>query len=178
MDARPTTKINTVVYKVLLDEFENDKSKKVASHEVGEEKRKEKESLRIIQEKKEQDRLEKLAKREEIKTNRVALEKPKSIGKIDLKSLSNTPIKKNLKKTKDESSKEEKKDLPKPSVTQELKKQILEDTEPTSNPDSDEEGTLETKYQKLSGPKTTGQKINLDEVNEKEKTVEDARKRK
>ena len=178
VDARPTTKINKVVYKVLLDEFENDKSKKVASHEVGEEKRKEKESLRIIQEKKEQDRLEKLAKREEIKTNRVALEKPKSIGKIDLKSLSNQSLKKNLKKAKEESSKEEKKDLPKPSVTQELKKQILEDTEPTSNPDSDEEGTLETKYQKLSGPKTTGQKINLDEVNEKEKTVEDARKRK
>ncbi len=178
VDARPTTKINTVVYKVLLDEFENDKSKKVASHEVGEEKRKEKESLRIIQEKKEQDRLEKLAKREEIKTNRIALEKPKSVGKIDLKSLSNRPLKKNLKKTKEESSKEEKKDPPKPSVTQELKKQILEDTEPASNPDSDEAETLETKYQKLSGPKTTGEKINLDEVNEKEKTVEDARKRK
>jgi translation initiation factor IF-2 len=52
VDARPTTKITTELYNVLLDGFETDKSKKVASHEVGEEKRKEKESLRIIQEKK------------------------------------------------------------------------------------------------------------------------------
>jgi translation initiation factor IF-2 len=40
------------------------------------------------------------------------------------------------------------------------------------------EETLKTQYTKLSGPKKTGQKINLDEVNQKEKTVEDARKRK
>jgi len=40
IDARPTTKIDTIVYNILLDEFETDKSKKVASHEVGEEKRK------------------------------------------------------------------------------------------------------------------------------------------
>ena len=38
--------------------------------------------------------------------------------------------------------------------------------------------TLKTQYKKLSGPKQTGQTINLDEVNKKEKTVEDARKRK
>ena len=90
IDARPTTKITTKVYKLLSNEFETDKSKKVESHEVSEEKRKEKESLRIIQEKKEQDRLEKIAKREELKTNRVALEKPKSLGKIDLNNLSKT----------------------------------------------------------------------------------------
>ena len=84
IDARPTTKITNQIYDILLDEFEKDKSKKVASHEVGEEKRKEKESLRIIQEKKEQERLDKIAKREELKTNRISLEKPKSLGKIDL----------------------------------------------------------------------------------------------
>ena len=87
IDARPTTKITTEVYTVLLDEFETDKSKKVASHEIGEEKRKEKESLRIIQEKKEQERLERIAKREELKTNRISIEKPKSVGKIDLEAL-------------------------------------------------------------------------------------------
>ena len=87
IDARPTTKITTEVYTVLLDEFETDKSKKVASHEIGEEKRKEKESLRIIQEKKEQERLDQIAKREEMKTNRVAVEKPKTLGKIDLEAL-------------------------------------------------------------------------------------------
>jgi len=92
IDARPTTKITTEVYSKLLDEFETDKSKKVASHEVSEEKRKEKESLRIIQEKKEQERLDQIAKRESLKTNRVALEKPKSLGKIDLDTL-NKPAK-------------------------------------------------------------------------------------
>ena len=96
IDARPTTKINTKVYKLLSNEFETDKSKKVESHEVSEEKRKEKESLRIIQEKKEQDRLDKIAKREELKTNRVSLEKPKTLGKINLNELS----KKNLKEKK------------------------------------------------------------------------------
>ena len=33
VEARPTTKISQEVYKVLLDEFETDKSKKDASHE-------------------------------------------------------------------------------------------------------------------------------------------------
>ena len=43
VEARPTTKISNEVYQVLLDEFQTDKSKKVASKEVGEEKQKEKE---------------------------------------------------------------------------------------------------------------------------------------
>ena len=44
--------------------------------------------------------------------------------------------------------------------------------------DAEENKTLTTQYKKLSGPKKTGQTINLEEVNKKEKTVEDARKRK
>ena len=43
IEARPTTKISEEVHQVLLDQFQTDKSKKVASKEVGEEKRKEKE---------------------------------------------------------------------------------------------------------------------------------------
>jgi translation initiation factor IF-2 len=38
--------------------------------------------------------------------------------------------------------------------------------------------TLKTQYKKLTGPVKTGQTINLEEVNKKEKTVEEARKRK
>ena len=87
VEARPTTKITKEVYTTLLDEFETDKSKKVASHEISEEKRKEKEDLRVIQEKKEQDRLDQIAKREELKSNLVDIEKPKSLGKIDLDSI-------------------------------------------------------------------------------------------
>ena len=44
IEARPTTKISNEVYQLLLDEFETDKSKKDASFEISEEKRKEKEA--------------------------------------------------------------------------------------------------------------------------------------
>ena len=194
VDSRPTTKITTEVYNVLLDEFETDKSKKVASHEVGEEKRKEKESLRIIQEKKEQERQDKIAKREEMKTNRVSIEKPKALGKIDLDALKTSPKKQAVATTEKKQSPEPKEEAPKndeetkitpketaPEIVEEPT--VVKEVEETSIPKATEESLLEnetfkTQYQKLSGPKKTGQTINLDEVNKKEKTVEDARKRK
>ena len=178
IDARPTTKINTKVYKLLSNEFETDKSKKVESHEVSEEKRKEKESLRIIQEKKEQDRLDRIAKREELKTNRVALEKPKTLGKINLDELSKT----DLKGTNDRSSDFSNDKTEKIKTVSQINKDVYvksEENKPVEDKIEDEEKeTLQTNYQKISGPKATGQKINLEEVTEKEKTVEDARKRK
>ena len=195
IDARPTTKITTEVYSKLLDEFETDKSKKVASHEVSEEKRKEKESLRIIQEKKEQERLDQIAKRESLKTNRVALEKPKSLGKIDLDAL-NKPAKNKVvpEEKKPESSPEvspeqvkeaepapvaEVTPAPVAEVDLSVPEATVEKVEEVKTPEAQAENeTLKTQYQKLSGPKKTGQTINLDEVNKKEKTVEDARKRK
>lgn len=183
IDARPTTKITTEVYTVLLDEFETDKSKKVASHEIGEEKRKEKESLRIIQEKKEQERLDQIAKREEIKTNRVAVEKPKTLGKIDLEALNKPKPAKKAAEKKPETTLETTSAEPAPSVSpskEEEKKEVkaTQPAESSSENDPQENDTLKTQYQKLSGPKKTGQTINLEEVNKKEKTVEDARKRK
>ena len=178
IDARPTTKINTKVYKLLSNEFETDKSKKVESHEVSEEKRKEKESLRIIQEKKEQDRLDRIAKREELKTNRVALEKPKTLGKINLDELSKT----RLKEVNEQSSDSSNDNIEKTQTVSQNNGDVhvkSEENKPIEDKIEDEEKeTLQTNYQKLSGPKTTGQKINLEEVTEKEKTVEDARKRK
>src|SRR5210317_1091238 len=185
VDARPTTKITSEVYSVLLDEFETDKSKKVASHEIGEEKRKEKESLRIFQEKKEQERLDQIAKREELKTNRVAVEKPKMLGKIDLDAL-NKPAKKVAEKKPEAPPVEtpkatEEQPVTAPAVLDEEKKievSVAETIESPKEETTEESDTLKTQYQKLSGPKKTGQTINLDEVNKKEKTVEDARKRK
>lgn len=183
IDARPTTKITTEVYTVLLDEFETDKSKKVASHEIGEEKRKEKESLRIIQEKKEQERLDQIAKREEMKTNRVAVEKPKTLGKIDLEALNKPKPAKKTDEKKPETTSETTPSEPAPSVSsskEEEKKEVkaTQPAESSSENEPQENETLKTQYQKLSGPKKTGQTINLEEVNKKEKTVEDARKRK
>ena len=195
IDARPTTKITTEVYSKLLDEFETDKSKKVASHEVSEEKRKEKESLRIIQEKKEQERLDQIAKRESLKTNRVALEKPKSLGKIDLDALNKpaknkvVPEEKKPESTPEVSPEQVKEAEPAPvaevtpapvaEVDANMPETTVEKVEEVKAPEVQAENeTLKTQYQKLSGPKKTGQTINLDEVNKKEKTVEDARKRK
>ena len=213
VEARPTTKITKEVYTTLLDEFETDKSKKVASHEISEEKRKEKEDLRVIQEKKEQDRLDQIAKREELKSNLVDIEKPKSLGKIDLDSINTSkkePKKeeKPIEKVEASAPKKIKKVstvTPKAPVEKTLKvakeglvgsvvpavkeNQVEPSSDPSATPvaentiaaeaiSEDEGETLKTKYQKLSGPKKTGVVINLDEVNKKEKTVEDARKRK
>ena len=205
VEARPTTKITTELYDTLLDEFVTDKSKKDASHEVSEEKRKEKEDLRVIQEKKEQDRLEQIAKREILKSNRVAVEKPKTLGKIDLDLASGK--KKDVKKETPKEAEppvvaevkteaivtEVKEDIPLETTTEQedtpvvVSPAVVEVPEKVAAPEvtipptvegEPENETLKTQYQKLSGPKKTGQTINLDEVNKKEKTVEDARKRK
>jgi len=82
VESRPTTKITGEEYQVLFDEFQTDKSKKVASKEVGEEKRKEKEEIRLAYEKehevKPKPEVTKVIKAE------VKLEGPKTLGKIDL----------------------------------------------------------------------------------------------
>ena len=63
IEARPTTKISDEEYEILLDGFQTDRSKKAASKEVSEEKRKEKETLRIAHEELvEKHRLEEEAK--------------------------------------------------------------------------------------------------------------------
>merc|ERR1712093_738095 len=70
IDARPTTKISGEIYEVLSDEFQTDKSKKVASKEVGEERKKEKEELRKeIEEKRKAVEV----KKEEVSTSRAKL---------------------------------------------------------------------------------------------------------
>jgi translation initiation factor IF-2 len=84
IEARPTTKISNEEYEVLLDGFQTDRSKKAASKEVGEEKRKEKEALRIaLEEKQEKQRLEEEAKKVVVKAKADKLEF-KTVGKIDI----------------------------------------------------------------------------------------------
>ena len=86
IDARPTTKISNEEYEVLLDGFQTDRSKKAASKEVSEEKRKEKEALRIaLEEKLEKQRLGEEAKKVVVKAKAEKLE-VKTIGKIDVES--------------------------------------------------------------------------------------------
>ena len=84
VEARPTAKISTEVYEVLLDGFQTDKNKKAASKEVGEEKKKEKEELRLAQEAElEKKRQIESARRTVVKAKAEKLE-VKTVGKIDV----------------------------------------------------------------------------------------------
>jgi len=84
IESRPTTKISNEEYEILLDGFQTDRSKKAASKEVGEEKRKEKEALKIaLEEKLEKQRLEEEAKKVVVKAKAEKLE-IKTIGKIEI----------------------------------------------------------------------------------------------
>ncbi|TVZ25780.1 translation initiation factor IF-2 [Gillisia sp. Hel_I_86] len=84
IEARPTTKISEGIYQVLADQFQTDKSKKVQSKEVGEEKRKEKEELRLAREKELDDKKQEEQKKQDVISARTKLEGPKQVGKIDL----------------------------------------------------------------------------------------------
>lgn len=93
IEARPTTKISEEVHQVLLDQFQTDKSKKVASKEVGEEKRKEKEAIRVELEKEQEDkRLAREARANEVVKAKGTLSGTTTLGKIDL----DTPTKKDV----------------------------------------------------------------------------------
>lgn len=179
VEARPTTKISEEIHQVLLDEFQTDMSKKVASQEVGEEKRKEKEAIRLqLEQEIEEKRVarEKKLASEQIIRARTELTGPKTVGRIDL----------------DPKKKEEPIIAKEPEVVAEQKivpeketPEILEKHEPvkvenvveetpkapeTSEPEVSE--TLTTQYQKLTGPKITGNKIDLTQFEKPKKKKE------
>ena len=94
IEARPTTKITGDVYQVLLDGFETDANKKAASKEVGEEKRKEKEAIRVeLEAKLEKKKAEDVKKEEVLKAKADKLEF-KTVGKIDIDAIGKKPIEK------------------------------------------------------------------------------------
>ncbi|SCY39273.1 bacterial translation initiation factor 2 (bIF-2) [Nonlabens sp. Hel1_33_55] len=81
IEARPTTKIDATVYQALADEFQTDKSKKVASKEVGAERRKEQEELRV---QREQEQEERQRKQQQVIKAKAEVTGPKTVGSIDL----------------------------------------------------------------------------------------------
>lgn len=141
VEARPTTKISDDVYQVLLDEFQTDKSKKVASKEVGEEKRKEKEAIRVQLEKEQEDRRlarERRNSEAEDKTlvGKVELAGPKMVGKIDLnpkKKVEEEPVKEAPKAEEKVAPKVEEKAAPKVEV-KETRKVVLQGPKIVSQP--------------------------------------------
>ena len=204
--ARSTTKISDEVYQVLLGGFQTDMSKKVASKEVGEEKRKEKEAIRLqLEQEQEERRLareKKIASQQVIKA-RIELPGLKTIGKIDLrgKKKEETPllekeekpvIEAAVKKVAEEKVfkvegvkiEEEEKILevekvkevektPEVEKVKEVEKTVDTYTKKTENKEEEDnpaEGeSIVTKYQKLTGPKLTGTKINLEQFKKPKK---------
>ena len=139
IDARPTTKISADQYNLFLNEFSSDKSNKVESHDLSEEKRKEKEELRLKKEKE----LEEKVRKQVSFIERKEIKKPIHLGKIDLDNLGGS--KKNEEIVEDVSIKE---------TSVESKKSPNEEK-------PNESSSIETNYKKLSGLKTVGDKIDL-----------------
>ena len=180
IEARPTTKISGEIYQVLSDEFQTDKSKKVEAKEVGEEKRKEKESLRLEREK-ELEEKRKQEDRQEVIRAKSNLEGPKQVGKIDL----DKPKASREEKTEEPKAEQPQAETPKAEEkAPEPKEQApaepkAEEPAPGKTveqaPKEGESSTMETKYQKLSGPNFTGEKIDLSQFKKPEKKKEDKR---
>ncbi|MTH14833.1 translation initiation factor IF-2 [Flavobacterium sp. LC2016-01] len=87
IDANPNAKISDSEFNILQSQFAGDKGNKEASKEVGEEKRKEKEALRVEREKEIEDKRrqdEERQKQQEIIKARAVVTGPVQVGKIDL----------------------------------------------------------------------------------------------
>ncbi len=167
IEARPTTKISQETYKLLLEGFKVDKSKKDESAEISEEKRKEKESLRIQQEKIEQAKIDTSKKNNEIITASSSVRKFKPLGKIDLES------KKNIKKTI-ESKEIVKKEIFKKSFDSDP----ADSVETNKSQITSENEKLITNYKKIVAPVKTGETVDLEKIKEQEKSVAASRKKK
>lgn len=164
VEARPTTKISQQEYDLLLDAFQTDRSKKEASHEVFEEKRKEKEAIREQAQKEVEPKVEApkpdTPPAEDTKVVRAQskLSGLKTVGKIDLDP---KPAPKKEASPKADAVAEDK---PKPV------EKPLKDAATATEKDSPENAgaKIQTQYKKLTGLKATGQKIDLNQFKKPE----------
>ena len=171
IEKKPNTKISQEVHDMLADEFETDASKRERAQEVSEAKLKEKEALR---EERERELEEKAHKEEQEKTvlkAKAELSGPKTIGKIDLDKPKQEAAKKETKavEEKPKAKPVAKKKEEKPSEP-EAKTKDIKASETTTEPVDEK---IQTQYQKLSGPTTTGKKIDLSQFNKPKKKKEE-----
>jgi len=164
IEARPTTKISNGDYEILLDGFQTDRNKKVASEGVSEEKRKEKEAIKIaLEEKLEQKRLEEEAKRVVVKAKAEKLE-VKTVGKIEVDSKkTDQPEEEPVEETTVEEVKVE-------EVPVVETKPEVEETKPTDKVVVEEEEVKEIKEEKVAAdkPKKASVKKEQPKVSKKE----------
>ena len=222
IDASPNTKISEEAYQFLLNKFSADKSKRAVSKEIVEDKRKEREAIRIEQEKENQEK--RRQQEQEVIKAKGHLAGLKPVGKIDLdggKSAAEkpavaapaptpaetvtpvatdaptaaAPAKKEEVPTSDLSAKkghkegkekDKKKDKEKDrnqaaqknktvyqnpliqSVAPPKKKENALKHKEEYTPEAPI-GIIETQYQKLTGPKVVGEKIDLSQFEKKKK---------
>ena len=156
IEARPTTKISEIQYNLFLDEFSSDKSSKVESHDLSEEKKKQKEELRLKLEKEQE---EKIKKQNEIIKAKAEIKQPVLIKKIDLEQFNTT---KSIDKKEPVKVEEKAKD-------NQIVKKVSEKAEPVK--DKKEDSNIKTKYKKLSGLKTVGDKIDLEQFKKSKPSI-------
>ena len=222
IDASPNTKISEEAYQFLLNKFSADKSKRAVSKEIVEDKRKEREAIRMEQEKENQEK--RRQQEQEVIKAKGHLAGLKPVGKIDLdggKSAAEkpavaapaptpaetvtptvtdaptaaAPAKKEEVLTSDSSAKkghkegkekDKKKDKEKDrnqaaqknktvyqnpliqSVAPPKKKENALKHKEEYTPEAPI-GIIETQYQKLTGPKVVGEKIDLSQFEKKKK---------
>jgi translation initiation factor IF-2 len=170
IDANPNAKISDKEYGILQDQFAGDKGNKEASKEVGEEKRKEKEALRLEREKEVEDKrkLDEERHRLEVIKAKAVVSGPKQVGSIDLTPAKTAP------KNKEVVSPEL--GVDKTVETKETKektatKPIVNESENETESPIDE--SITTQYQKLSGATLTGQTIDLSQFEKPKKKKEE-----
>ena len=222
IDESPNTKISEEAYQFLLNKFSADKSKRAVSKEIVEDKRKEREAIRIEQEKENQEK--RRQQEQEVIKAKGHLAGLKPVGKIDLDGGKSAvekpavaapaptpaetvtpvatdaptavaPAKKEEAPTSDSSAKKDhkegkekdkKKDKEKDrNQAAQKNKTVYQNPliQPVAPPKKKENalkhkeeytpeapiGIIETQYQKLTGPKVVGEKIDLSQFEKKKK---------
>ena len=143
IEKRPTTKISKDLYSLLCDEFQIDADKKIASKEVVEAKNKEKEEIREKQERQQEGSIK--SQSEIIKASSKVVQF-KKLGKIDL---------------------EPKKEVEKAEIQEETNN-VAKEKETQKSIAVNIENTKKDNYKKLSGLKSTGETIDLNQFKKTE----------
>ena len=183
IDANPNAKISEREFGILQSQFAGDKGNKEASKEVGEEKRKEKEALRIQREQEVEEKRKQEEERQEVIKAKAVVTGPIQVGKIDLNPKKPETIPTSIEEkvqvspvaVAQEKTTSDKKEA-KPVVVnapKEAKKSTAEVKVEVASDDAPVDETITTQYQKLSGATLTGQTIDLSQFNKPKKKKED-----
>jgi translation initiation factor IF-2 len=175
IDANPNAKISEKEFGILQNQFAGDKGNKDASKEVSEEKRKEKEALRIEREKEIEDKRkldeERQKQQQEVIKARVTVTAPKQVGTMDLNPKKAQPAAPKAKPIVDEKPvSKTKPEVAEQKVVEEMP--AVKAKAPTEVAEAPVED-FTTQYQKLSGATLTGQVIDLSQFNKPKKKKEE-----